>query len=67
MDIFYFYSLLTFAWPVIGNVEVGKSTLVVVLTQRELDNGRGRARLNFFRHLHEIESGRTSSIIIYIV
>jgi len=24
--------------------------------------GRGRARLNLFRHLHEIQSGRTSSI-----
>lgn len=47
---------------VIGNVDVGKSTLVGVLTQGELDNGRGRARLNLFRHLHEIESGRTSSI-----
>lgn len=33
-----------------------------MLTQGELDNGRGRARLNLFRHLHEIESGRTSSI-----
>ncbi|CAB4019019.1 GTP-binding 2-like, partial [Paramuricea clavata] len=47
---------------VLGNVDVGKSTLVGVLTQGELDNGRGRARLNLFRHLHEIESGRTSSI-----
>ena len=27
-----------------------------------MDNGRGRARLNLFRHLHEIQSGRTSSI-----
>ena len=46
----------------LGNVDVGKSTLLGVLTQGELDNGRGRARLNLFRHLHEIESGRTSSI-----
>ena len=43
-------------------MEGGKSTLVGVLTQGELDNGRGRARLNLFRHLHEIQSGRTSSI-----
>ena len=28
----------------------------------ELDNGRGRARLNLFRHLHEVQTGRTSSI-----
>jgi GTPase len=33
-----------------------------VLTQGQLDNGRGRARLNMFRHLHEVQSGRTSSI-----
>lgn len=45
-----------------GNVDVGKSTLLGVLSYGNLDNGRGRARLNMFRHLHEIESGRTSSI-----
>ena len=27
-----------------------------------MDNGRGRARLNLFRHRHEIRTGRTSSI-----
>ena len=32
-----------------------------VLTSRELDNGRGRARIRMFRHLHEIETGKTSS------
>jgi len=47
---------------VLGSADVGKSTLLGVLTQGELDNGRGRARLNMFRHLHEIQSGRTSSI-----
>ena len=47
---------------VLGNVDAGKSTILGVLTQGELDNGRGRARLNLFRHLHEIQSGRTSSI-----
>ena len=46
----------------LGNVDAGKSTLLGVLTQGELDNGRGKARLNLFRHLHEIQSGRTSSI-----
>ena len=46
----------------LGNVDAGKSTVLGVLTQGELDNGRGRARLNLFRHLHEIQSGRTSSI-----
>ena len=47
---------------VLGNVDVGKSTLLGVLTQGELDNGRGSSRLNLFRHRHEIQSGRTSSI-----
>jgi GTPase len=27
-----------------------------------LDDGRGRARLGLFRHKHEIETGRTSSV-----
>jgi len=47
---------------VLGSADVGKSTMLGVLTQGELDNGRGRARLNMFRHLHEIQTGRTSSI-----
>lgn len=47
---------------IIGNVESGKSTIVSVLTHGELDNGAGRARLNLFRHPHEIQTGRTSSI-----
>ncbi|KAM6940186.1 GTP-binding protein 2b [Xenentodon cancila] len=52
---------------VLGNVDSGKSTLLGVLTQGELDNGRGRARLNLFRHLHEIQTGRTSSISFEIL
>lgn len=47
---------------VVGNVDAGKSTLLGVLTYGELDNGRGMARLKLFRHKHEIESGRTSSV-----
>ncbi|XP_033207312.1 GTP-binding protein 2 isoform X2 [Belonocnema kinseyi] len=47
---------------VLGGQDAGKSTILGVLTQGELDNGRGRARLNIFRHLHEIKTGRTSSI-----
>ncbi|NHJ86113.1 MAG: elongation factor 1-alpha [Asgard group archaeon] len=47
---------------VAGNVDSGKSTLVGVLTRGNLDNGRGLARVNVFRHKHEVESGRTSSI-----
>lgn len=59
---FILFQFIDIRLAVLGNVDVGKSTLVGVLTQGELDNGRGRARLNLFRHLHEIESGRTSSI-----
>ena len=47
---------------VIGNVDSGKSTLIGVLTKGLLDNGRGSARSQIFRHPHEIESGRTSSV-----
>ncbi|XP_045456290.1 GTP-binding protein 2 [Melitaea cinxia] len=47
---------------VMGANEAGKSTLIGVLTQGELDNGTGSARLNMFRHLHEVKSGRTSSL-----
>lgn len=47
---------------VMGSADAGKSTLLGVLTQGQLDNGRGRSRLNMFRHVHEVRSGRTSSI-----
>lgn len=47
---------------VVGNVDAGKSTLLGVLTHGELDNGRGHARQKLFRHKHEVESGRTSSV-----
>lgn len=47
---------------VVGNVDAGKSTLLGVLTHSELDNGRGMARQRLFRHKHEMESGRTSSV-----
>lgn len=47
---------------VVGNVDAGKSTLLGVLTHGELDNGRGLARQRLFRHKHEAETGRTSSV-----
>ena len=46
----------------VGFPNAGKSTLLGVLTHGELDNGRGFARLKLFRHKHEAESGRTSSV-----
>ncbi|CAF3922893.1 unnamed protein product [Rotaria magnacalcarata] len=47
---------------VTGNVDAGKSTLLGVLTHGLLDDGRGIARQKLFRHKHEIETGRTSSV-----
>mmetsp|Transcript_6842 Transcript_6842/g.11648 ORF Transcript_6842/g.11648 Transcript_6842/m.11648 type:complete len:619 (-) Transcript_6842:561-2417(-) len=47
---------------IIGNVDSGKSTLVGVLTRTMLDDGRGLARSKVFKHSHEEETGRTSSI-----
>lgn len=47
---------------VVGNVDAGKSTMLGVLTKGVLDDGRGKARINLFRHKHELDSGRTSSI-----
>ncbi|KAF3121450.1 hypothetical protein TWF569_002580 [Orbilia oligospora] len=43
-------------------VDAGKSTMLGVLVKGQLDDGRGKARVNLFRHKHEIESGRTSSV-----
>uniref|UniRef100_A0A8C7STS2 Tr-type G domain-containing protein n=1 Tax=Oncorhynchus mykiss TaxID=8022 RepID=A0A8C7STS2_ONCMY len=51
---------------VLGNVDA-TSPHAGVLTQGELDNGRGRARLDLFRHLHEIQTGRSSSISFEIL
>ncbi|OAA78722.1 GTP-binding protein 1 [Akanthomyces lecanii RCEF 1005] len=47
---------------VVGNVDAGKSSLLGVLVKGDLDDGRGKARVNLFRHKHEIETGRTSSV-----
>ncbi|KAF9977891.1 hypothetical protein BGZ73_004487 [Actinomortierella ambigua] len=54
--------LLEVRVAVVGNVDAGKSTMLGVLTKGVLDDGRGKARVNLFRHRHEIESGRTSSV-----
>ncbi|KAF6761285.1 GTP-binding protein 1 [Ephemerocybe angulata] len=47
---------------VVGNVDSGKSTTLGVLTRGVLDDGRGKARVGLFRHKHELETGRTSSV-----
>ncbi|KAJ1895217.1 hypothetical protein LPJ66_004727 [Kickxella alabastrina] len=52
---------------VVGNVDAGKSTMLGVLTQGHLDDGRGKARVALFRHQHELDSGRTSSVGLEIL
>lgn len=47
---------------VCGSENSGKSTLIAVLNQNKLDNGHGSMRIHCFNHLHEMESGKTSSI-----
>lgn len=45
-----------------GATMSGKSSLLGNLSTSTLDNGRGKSRLNLFRHRHEIETGMTSSV-----
>ena len=47
---------------VLGNVDAAKTTTISVLKNNKLDNGRGSARSLIFKHKHEKDSGRTSSI-----
>jgi GTPase len=45
-----------------GNVDSGKSSTVGSLATCKLDDGRGSARASVFNYVHELKSGRTSSI-----
>jgi elongation factor 1-alpha len=47
---------------VLGHVNAGKSTLIGVLISGKRDDGSGSLRNMVARHLHEVISGRTSSI-----
>ena len=51
----------------IGNVDSGKSTLIGVLTNASLDDGRGGARSSVLKHRHEQENGRTSAVTVEIM
>lgn len=51
----------------IGNVDSGKSTLIGVLTNASLDDGRGGARAAVLKHRHEQENGRTSAVTVEIM
>jgi len=47
---------------VIGGVDCGKSSLLSVLKNYELDDGKGLARSKIVKFKHELESGRTSAV-----
>ena len=51
----------------IGNVDSGKSTLIGILTNASLDDGRGAARALVMKHRHELENGRTSAVTVEIM
>eukprot|EP01041_Mallomonas_annulata_P010924 gene10924-22807_t len=51
----------------IGNVDSGKSTLIGVMTNGSLDDGRGAARSAVLRHRHEQDNGRTSAVTVEIM
>ncbi|KAL7995216.1 putative translation protein, beta-barrel domain superfamily [Plasmopara halstedii] len=55
-------TLRTLRLAFVGNVDSGKSSLIGTLIKGELDDGRGLSRQAIFRHKHEIETGRTSSV-----
>lgn len=45
-----------------GNVDSSKSTTLGCLVTGQLDNGRGLTRMSVFNYIHELKTGRTSSI-----
>ena len=47
---------------VAGNVDAAKTTFVSCLTSGQNENGRGSARSSIFNFIHEVKTGRTSSI-----
>lgn len=49
---------------VCGPVDAGKSSLIGVLKNGILDNGRGSSRESVLKHYHELSSGRTSNITV---
>ena len=51
----------------LGCTQAGKSTLVAALSTGQRDDGCGSARTLVMRHMHELESGTTSSISQQVV
>lgn len=52
---------------VLGEWQAGKSTLIGVLSHGMLDDGAGSARAGVLRHVHELETGCTSSVSTRVV
>lgn len=46
-----------------GSTTAGKSSLLGILSTSTLDDGRGKVRKSLHKHLHEITSGITSSLV----
>ncbi|KAF4521526.1 hypothetical protein B566_EDAN012215 [Ephemera danica] len=51
---------------VVGSADAGKSTLLGVLTQGQLDNGRGRARLNIELVTHEVICESSTKLVSFL-
>jgi len=51
----------------LGDSQSGKSTLIGVLTSKQLDDGNGLSRTLVHCHKHEIISGETSSLNIHMI
>lgn len=47
---------------VVGNANAGKSTLIGTLVTGKEDDGRGKNRTHVSNHIHELTTGRTSSV-----
>ncbi len=50
----------------LGDTQSGKSTLVGVLTSKQLDDGNGLTRTLVHSHKHEMISGETSTLNIHV-
>ena len=51
----------------IGSTTSGKSSLLGILATSTLDDGRGKIRKSLHKHLHEIASGVTSSLVTELI
>ena len=47
---------------VAGTVDAGKTSFIGTLSTGQNDNGRGSARSSVFNFIHEVKTGRTSSV-----